>query len=478
MLSVARHFRRQPASRLVALIFALLFALSCGPSPIRDTESRSPTRPEAAVAAATSQAGRAASGPTAPPSDAPYAFTEPAAGPPSTTAASPFAGARAFDAQAALRDLDVLTVTIGSRVAGSDAQAKAANFLAAQLEAAGLAVTRQPFTFRSYEDRGSGLALVAQADRVEASALRLAAAGSVEGELVSVGLAREGDFDPALVSGKVALAQRGEVLFSAKVANLEAAGAQAVVVYNNQPGRVAGSLTTPSRVPVVSISAEDGERLLARLASGPLTVRVMVDAAMADLSAQNVVASLPGGPRRVVIGAHFDSVAAGPGANDNGSGTVTVVELARVAASRHYPFTLDFVLFDAEEVGLIGSARYVERLDPAARQTILAMINLDMVGVGDRLTLSGDAALLDVATQAAARRPETAGSMRRGQTSASDHASFTAAGIPALFINRPDDPRYHTTDDRIDFVEAGHLASAGQIVLDTLDALARAQTGQ
>jgi aminopeptidase YwaD len=365
----------------------------------------------------------------------------------------------------------MLSETIGSRVAGTEAQARAANFLAEQLGAAGLAVRRQEFTFRSYEDRGSQLTLTGSSEQIEARALRLSADGSAEGELVAVGLAREGDFDPAQVSGKVALAQRGEILFSAKVANLEAAGAKAVVVYNNQPGRIAGSLTSPSRVPVVTISGEDGERLAERVRSGPESARVSVTAAMADHAGQNIIASSGNGPRRVVIGAHFDSVAAGPGANDNGSGTVTVLELARVAAARRYPFAIDFVLFDAEEVGLIGSARYVEQLDAAARQSIIAMINLDMVGVGDRLTLSGDASLVDLAARLASERSETS-SARRAQSSASDHASFAAAGIPTLFINRPDDPNYHTAGDRQELVEARHLASAGQLVLDTLDAFA------
>jgi len=115
---------------------------------------------------------------------------------------------------------------------------------------------------------------------------------------------------------------------------------------------------------------------------------------------RNVVGVLPGtDPQRakeaIVIGAHYDHVGLGGhlsmspertgeihnGADDNASGTSSVIEIARQAVSQHdrFPRTLVFVAFAGEERGLLGSAHYVEAPAVPVADTI-AMLNLDMVG--------------------------------------------------------------------------------------------------
>jgi Zn-dependent M28 family amino/carboxypeptidase len=80
----------------------------------------------------------------------------------------------------------------------------------------------------------------------------------------------------------------------------------------------------------------------------------------------NVIAETPGGDpnRTVVIGAHLDSVPAGPGINDNGSGSGAILEIAEVYAQqgRTPRNKLRFMWYGAEEIGLIGSTKYVESL--------------------------------------------------------------------------------------------------------------------
>src|SRR5262249_56768081 len=114
-------------------------------------------------------------------------------------------------------------------------------------------------------------------------------------------------------------------------------------------------------------------------AASGATSHVGVDASVAQSTGANVVAVRQGGPKSIVIGGHFDSVPAGPGANDNGSGTATTLELARVLAQAPTQFTLRFVAFDAEEIGLLGSSHYVAQLSDAERPSIVAVINLDLV---------------------------------------------------------------------------------------------------
>jgi aminopeptidase YwaD len=167
----------------------------------------------------------------------------------------------------------------------------------------------------------------------------------------------------------------------------------------------------------------------------------------------------------------MDSVAAGPGANDNGSGTSVVLELARVMANRQTPLTLKFVDFDAEEIGLIGSSYYVSQLSDAERQSIVGMVNLDMVGVGNESKVGGTESLQRLARASASRTGLELGSM--GEQGASDHASFVRAGIPSLFIYRSNDPNYHSPNDRAEYVDPANLQIAGDLALDVITGLER-----
>jgi hypothetical protein len=99
-------------------------------------------------------------------------------------------------------------------------------------------------------------------------------------------------------------------------------------------------------------------------------------------SCRNVVAVKTGSTypgKQVVVGAHFDAVWGSPGADDNGTGTVGVLELARVFADMENELTMVFITFDAEEWGLYGSWHYANEADDR-RDSIVAMFNMDMIG--------------------------------------------------------------------------------------------------
>jgi Zn-dependent M28 family amino/carboxypeptidase len=87
-----------------------------------------------------------------------------------------------------------------------------------------------------------------------------------------------------------------------------------------------------------------------------------------------------GGDRVVMAGGHLDSVPAGPGINDNGSGTAALLEIADALGGRARGARIRLAFWGAEELGLIGSRRYVRRLTPEQRDAIAAYLNLDMVG--------------------------------------------------------------------------------------------------
>lgn len=187
-------------------------------------------------------------------------------------------------------------------------------------------------------------------------------------------------------AGNIALIQRGTCTFRVKADNAVAAGASGVILFNEgQPGRTDAFFTTLSApvlsLPTVMTSYINGE-LLAHLA-GKVTVRLSVDAATEKRKADNVFAERPGCEDSVVmIGAHLDSVYAGPGINDNGSGCAAVLELAiQMAKLEIQPArTVRFAWWAFEEQGLIGSFEYVESLPPEELERIDLYLNLDMIG--------------------------------------------------------------------------------------------------
>lgn len=421
-------------TRLTALLLALLTTI-CVASP--------PVAASALVVPITAPAIRAENAPT-------------------------FSGASAF------QHVEALSVNIGSRVAGSPAQSQTHQYLMARFQELGYQVELQPFTITAYQDRGSTVALAGPlGPSVSANTLQYSAAGAVEAPLVEAGLGKPDDFAVEDVRGKVALVARGDTRFSEKVDAATTAGAVAVIIVNNQSGNFNGSLVSMSSIPVVSVSQADGSTLRQAARSGG-TVRVEVNASNEQSTGSNVVATRPGGAQTLVIGGHIDSVAAGPGANDNASGTAVVLELARVMAARETPYTLKFIGFDAEEIGLIGSNYYVSQLSEAEKRSTVAMINLDMVGVGDSSRVGGTESLVRLAQASAASTGLTLGQLGDGG-GGSDHASFIRAGIPGLFIHRTNDPNYHSPNDKAQFIDPGNLQIAGQLALDVVAALERGE---
>ncbi|MFD5447570.1 M28 family metallopeptidase [Streptomyces sp. NPDC003470] len=149
----------------------------------------------------------------------------------------------------------------------------------------------------------------------------------------------------------------------------------------------------------------------------------------------NLIADWPGGDtnRVVMSGSHLDSVTAGAGINDNGSGSAAVLETALAVARSGYQPTkhLRFAWWGAEELGMVGSRYYVNSLGTTGRAKISGYLNFDMIGSPNpgyfvydddpaiEKTFKDFYAGLGVSTEI-----ETEGDGR------SDHAPFKNAGIP------------------------------------------------
>jgi len=384
-----------------------------------------------------------------------------------TPTATPASGDQAY------RHVLALAEDIGSRTAGSDAEAAAADYIAAQLASYGYEPTLQPFEMNFYVEPESSLEVLSpETLTLEPRALYLSASGEATGELAAAGLGRAEDFPPQGIAGRLAILERGETSFSDKVANAAAAGAAAVIVYNNEEGPFHGDLEEESAIPAVGVSQAEGQRLLDLLAQGSVTVRLSVQEGLRTDTSRNVVARPPDGRCEVVVGAHYDSVEAGPGANDNASGTAVLLETARALATSGDREGVCLVAFGAEEVGSFGSRSFVDSLSPDKRQALRGMVNLDMVGVGDQWQLVGSKELVEEVDRDAATLGLDPVPIELPPGMSGDHSSFIAGRIPAILIHRFDDPRYHSAEDQAQFVEPQLLEQATELTLLALRELA------
>jgi Zn-dependent M28 family amino/carboxypeptidase len=194
------------------------------------------------------------------------------------------------------------------------------------------------------------------------------------------------DFDGLDFSGPadIALIQRGTCPFADKAINAEAAGAEAVIIFNqgdtpDREGLIVGTLGGLNivAIPVIGASFADG----VALSQAGSTALVDVDPPE-DRPQVNVIAELPGknDANVVMAGAHLDSVQRGPGIQDNGSGSAALLEVAEQVAKLKPENTLRFAWWGAEESGLIGSTAYVNGLSQEERDRIALYLNFDMIG--------------------------------------------------------------------------------------------------
>ncbi|MGY1680198.1 M28 family metallopeptidase [Geodermatophilus sp. SYSU D01176] len=297
---------------------------------------------------------------------------------------------------------EIATENSGTRASGTPGYDASVDYVERMLGKAGWEVSRQEFPFPFFELRGSSFSRVAPTATTYAVGtdyvpMTYTGSGSVDDGAVTpvdIDSANSGceaaDF-AAFPAGSVALVQRGACAFGVKAANAEAANASAVIVFNNVEGPLNGTLGNPGvGIPVLGVPTTLGRDL----AVAGTTVDLTVDATSEVRTTENVVAELPGATSDNVVmaGAHLDSVLAGPGINDNGSGSAALLAVAENLAGTELPNTVRFAWWGAEELGLLGSEHYVASLTAEEREDIGLYLNFDMVGSPNfaRMIYDGD----------------------------------------------------------------------------------------
>jgi len=223
----------------------------------------------------------------------------------------------------------------------------------------------------------------------------------------------------------------------------------------------------------------------------------------AEIGGINIIATRPGQSiaGSIVLGAHYDTVAGSPGADDNGTGVVAALEAARLLGPLPAPRSLTLVFFDLEERGLIGSQAFVDAFPDVAGAVILEMLGFScsepgcqrypaglpitpsqttgdfLAAVGDRAHLDlidafrdgPDAGSLSVLTLAVPTLGPLAPDLLR-----SDHVPFWRAGIGAVMLTDTAEfrnPHYHRPSDQVQTIDFGFFRSAVQLVVERLDHL-------
>ncbi len=198
------------------------------------------------------------------------------------------------------------------------------------------------------------------------------------------------DYPTAPAEPAIALVQRGTCDFRVKAELAEQAGYEAIIIFNEgQEGRqetLNGTLSAAntSTIPAVGVDFATGAALYDLLQSGEVTMRVATSGqVLVDQTTYNVIATTKTGreDRAVVVGAHLDSVYEGPGIQDNGSGSATILEIAQeMAEAGVEPVNqVRFAWWGAEESGLIGSQFYVDSLSKQEQKDIAVNLNFDMI---------------------------------------------------------------------------------------------------
>ena len=307
-------------------------------------------------------------------------------------------------------------------------------------------------------------------------------------------------------SGDIALVVRGDCSFGVKTQLAQTAGASAVLIFNSDnSGSFSGTLGASQQLIVFGISRQIADHLIA---DPTIVVQLIADTSVIQTPTVNVLCtSQQGDPSAtIVIGSHLDSVPAGPGINDNGSGSSVNLQLA--IQSYRNAITLNnrviFAWWAAEEKGLLGSSYFVQQAKADGSLNNIALnLNYDMLGSpnGIRQVLNGAAA------QDPAIRPASAVIQdiyekffnlnhypyeMKQFNGRSDYGPFISNGVPAgglatgaeviknatertIFgglCNAPFDPCYHQSCDTIENINWQLILQMGQASAYTLEILA------
>lgn len=387
--------------------------------------------------------------------------------------------------------------TIGHRLTGSENGRQAEEYAYNLLKSYGFKnVNYQEFNVKAWaRDQVSLIVVPENSDNfVDYEVVSLAhspVTANVSGRIVDVGDGLQDDFEAMKdqIKGNVVLMNinvqldrnkgKKNLHRSEKTALAIDYGASGVIIANSVPGGVllTGTASVTGDlipIPAVCISLESGKSIRKWIKDErDITATIDMTNFSRPIKARNIIASYPGSSRKyrkekIVIGGHLDSWDLATGAFDNGVGSFSVMDIARVYSELKLKTKrpIDFVLFMGEEQGLLGSQYMVEELERSGEiEKVKLMINMDMTNNVHGFNAGGNEELIDVlkeiGTLISGVDTTYKNNVRSGAGLHSDHESFMLRGVP---ITSPMGSLplkaygcYHANCDDIDLVEKEHL---------------------
>jgi carboxypeptidase Q len=399
----------------------------------------------------------------------------------------------------------VLLDLIGGRMSGQESGERAQRFAHERLSAYGLDDVRlEPFPLLGWE-RGPASMVIQSPAVLRGREVRVTSLGHVgyeetTAELVDAGFGTAEEIYAlgARLPGRIAMIRVGQpagygrsVHRTEKLTLLARGGAVGMVMVAPTPGTLVqvgvatlGDEAAP--IPAVGADFETGTWLL-RVLDGlgePVVARLATANRMGPAEAANVLADLRGRSDEVVLaGGHLDSWDLGTGALDNGSGTLVVLEAARLLAERvrqsgERPLrTIRWALWMGEELGLYGSRHHVrEAVDRGALNRYRAVVNLDMVGAPLGFgAMDRPEAMPLLRPVIEALRPQSIvldTTVAIGGGLYSDHQPFLLEGVPILYLRTRFQEGavrfYHSAGDTRDKIDEPDLALAAVAVAELM----------
>ncbi len=358
-----------------------------------------------------------------------------------------------YTSSEAMDNLTILCDEFGSRFGGTEGEKRAAEFMVEKLRAYGLSnVHLEEIPYTGWVRGEVTLEILSPIQmKMDCITLPHSPAADIEATLIDVGEGAPADFEKhaAELAGKIVMANsvtfpqgmkrwvhRGEK-FNRSILN----GAAGFIFVNHYPayGPATGGVGHKGEealIPAISVCYEDGA-FLSRLIKkhGEVKVRITSTDRCEPMVSWNIIADLPGktDPDTIVmLGSHYDGHDISQGAQDPASGAAAVMEAARLLAKHtaDLPCTVRFALWGIEEIGLLGSRRYVQdHLDELKH--IRFYFNMDGAGAApNKGVVFNEWAALE--KMAAAWRKEMAldFGIEQSISAFSDHYPFLQKGVP------------------------------------------------
>lgn len=393
------------------------------------------------------------------------------------------------------RHWQVLCHEIGNRYAGSLGEQQAADYIESQFRRLGLTnVEQQPFEFPNWQySRCSVRVGRRQPTRRIATARPVVYSSStpprgVRGRLAYLQTGLPSDFRQSL-DGRIGVFIGALELGSKSVQKrVMESGMKALLVVDSRApyGWITSSGTAPQwaedyRMPTVGIAYLDAVRLVEQM---PQVAQVTVQARSFAATSQNVLGEVVGAHRPdqvIVVSGHHDCVWGNVGADDNGSGVIFVLELARLFATKRVRRTIRFVSYGVEERLSVGAYLYMRSLGPSRLKQVVLALNADNIAgtVGSDEVLVTGTRQLERFVQRVWDRQYHPAIVQLGASPYSDHFPLNIAGVPSVYVGRHSIMNgghwpLHSEHDNTDHVSSAVLARTINTTADLLRQVANA----